>query len=116
MTAIRTAPLSVTHYDARPAYNEALGLLLDFNRLYAERILWRTAVAGNHSNVVLVPGTNRRIYARLGASDAEADVVEAKVDVFTPIAGDTLLLRRVRPFGVGEWIVLAWLAGEPPCV
>lgn len=96
------------------ARETALQTLIEFARKFREDVSYRTAVAGDGAGGLAIAGENRRIYARLGASDGE--VVEAVYDKYEPEIDDAILLKRERVMGLGGWLVLGWLAGtNTPC-
>lgn len=97
------------------ARETALQTLIEFARKFREDVSYRTAVAGNGLGGLSVTGTNRRIYARLGASDGE--VIEAVYDKYEPEIDDAILLKREQIMGLGGWLVLGWLQGaDTPCM
>lgn len=96
------------------ARERALQTLIEFARKFREDVSYRTAVAGDGAGGLVVAGANRRIYARLGASDGE--VVEAVYDKYEPEIDDAILLKKENVMGLGGWLAMGWIAGtNTPC-
>lgn len=94
---------------------QAVQTLVDFANTFREQISYRVAVAGDGAGALDVPGANRRIYVRLG--DANGPIAEAQTDAFVPALDEAVLLERIKPFGLGGWLVKGWLAGgSAPCL
>lgn len=96
--------------DVAGARADAQAALRALLKMFAGQVSLRTALAGNGSGTVLVPGDEANAYVRLG--DSSGPVAEAKITSFIPANDDPVLLMRESPLGLGGWLILVRLTAS----
>lgn len=98
------------------ARDRAIDAIVAYLRMLKKWAETKLALAGDGSGNVDVSGRTNFIYVR--PQDEDGEVAEARnILLLTIPEGDTVLLARERPGGLGGWLVVEWLgAGSPDVV